>query len=279
MKIINKEILVKNSDRRVVKIELLASVIAQKARPGQFVVVMVHEKGERIPLTVVDKNLQTGTVTLIFQEIGLTTKLLGRLNQGDEFYALIGPLGHASQIQNFGRVVLVGGGVGVAEIYPVAKALKEAGNHVQAILGARSKDFFILEKEIKDVCDEFYAVTDDGSYGRRAFTTDILKELLEDEKPDYVYSVGPIPMMKIVSSLTQQKKIKTVVSLNALMVDATGMCGCCRVSIAGHVQFSCVDGPEFDAHQVDWLELEQRNRMYEQQEQHVCRLLEKRGLE
>lgn len=279
MKITSKEILVKNSDRRVVKIDVFSPEVARKARPGQFVVAMVHDRGERVPLTIVDKSSQTGMITLIFQEIGLTTKLLGRLNPGDEIYALIGPLGHASEIKNFGRVVLVGGGVGVAEIYPVARALKEAGNYVQAILGARAREFFILEKEMKKVCDEIYAVTDDGSYGQKAFTTDILKELLEKEKPDYVYSVGPIPMMKIVSSLTAWKKIKTVVSLNALMVDATGMCGCCRVSISGHVQFSCVDGPEFDAHQVDWLELEQRNKMYEEQERHVCRLLQERGLE
>lgn len=274
MKIISKEILVKSPDRRVIKMSVLAPEAAQKARPGQFVVVMVNEKGERIPLTVVEKNLQDGTVTLIFQEIGLTTKLLGRLNQGDEIYALAGPLGHASEIKNFGKVVLVGGGIGIAEIYPVAKGLKQAGNHLAAILGARSKDFFILEKEMREVCDELYAVTDDGSYGRKAFTTDILKELIEKETPDYVYCVGPIPMMKIISSLTKPKGIKTVVSLNALMVDATGMCGCCRVSIAGVVKFSCCDGPEFDAHQVDWIELEQRSRMYEAQECHVCRLLE-----
>ncbi len=277
MKIVKKEILVETPDRRIVKMGICAPVVAQKVKPGQFVVVMAHEKGERIPLTVVESDERTGVVVLIFQEVGLTTRLLGGLNPGDEIYAFIGPLGQPSEMKNFGRVILVGGGVGIAEIYPVAKGLKKAGNHLTAILGAKSKDCLILENELKEVCDVLYAATDDGTYGRKAFVTDILRELLEKEEVDYVYCVGPIPMMRIVSLLAGQKKIRTVASLNALMVDATGMCGCCRVTIGGVVKFSCVDGPEFDARLVDWVELEQRSRMYEASERHICRLLEMGG--
>jgi len=259
MKILQKQVLSDFQNTRVTKLVIEAPGIASKALPGQFIVLMVAEEGERIPLTVVDKDKASGTITLIVQEIGFTTRLLGSLKEGELLYAIVGPLGHATEIKNYGKVILVGGGVGIAEIYPVAKALKEAGNHVTAILGARTKEFLILEKELKSVSDEVHITTDDGSYGTKGFVTDILKELLS-HKPQatshkLVYAVGPIPMMKRVSEVTKEFNVKTLVSLNALMVDATGMCGCCRVKIGNEVKFSCVDGPEFDAYLVDWTNL------------------------
>ena len=272
MKIAAKEILSQTVDTSVVKIEVIAPEIAKKALAGQFVVLMVDKKGERIPLTIVDKDIDKGVVTLIFQQAGLTTRLLGNLKPGDALYALVGPLGHATEIKNYGRVILVGGGVGIAEIYPVAKALKEAGNHLTIILGARSKDLLIMENELKEVCEEFFVTTDDGSAGRKGLTSDILAELLGKNKYDLVYAVGPIPMMRIVSEMTKESRTRTIVSLNALMVDATGMCGCCRVNVGGEVKFSCVDGPEFDGQALDWDELIKRSRMYSGQEKHLCNL-------
>jgi len=273
MKIVYKEVLGGTQDTKVTRVDILAPEIAREAKPGQFVALMVAEEGERIPLTIVNSDKQKGTITLILQEVGLTTKLLGKMNVGDSLYALVGPLGHATEIKNYRKVILVGGGVGIAEIYPVAKAFKEAGNKVDIILGARTKGLLFLEKELKAVSDEFYVTTDDGSYGRKGFTTDVMTELLKKEKYDLVYAVGPIPMMKRVSMITKDFNTKTIVSLNALMVDATGMCGCCRVTVGGETKFSCVDGPEFDAGQVDWDELTKRNLIYADQEKHICKLL------
>jgi ferredoxin--NADP+ reductase len=273
MKIVKKEVLTDNPAGRIYRLEAVSPAIAAKARPGQFVVLMVSPEGERVPLTVVDTDTEKGIIVLIFQEVGLTTKLLGKLNPGDALYALAGPLGHPTEIKSYGKVILIGGGVGIAEIYPVAKALKEEGNDIITILGARTKELLILEEELKSVSSKFYITTDDGSYGKKGFTTDILKELLEGEKCDLVYAVGPIPMMQKVAEVTRNFKVKTIVSLNALMVDATGMCGCCRVNVAGETKFSCVDGPEFDADLVDWDELIKRNRIYAEQEKHICNLL------
>lgn len=272
MKILKKQIIASNSGIKITRLEVNSPLIAKKASPGQFISLMVEEKGERIPLTIVDTNKEDGTITLIFQEAGLTTKLLGRLEPGDSVYALTGPLGHATEIKKYGKLVLVGGGVGIAEIYPAAKAFKNAGNFVALILGTRTQDLLILEKELKEVSDELLIATDDGSYGRKGFTTDILKELLAKEKYDLVYAVGPIPMMRKVSSVTRNFNVRTIVSLNALMVDATGMCGGCRVNVAGKIKFSCVDGPEFDAELIDWETLEKRNKVYLEQEKHICSL-------
>jgi len=276
MKILQKETLTKTSDTKVTKMEVEAPNIALKAKAGQFVVLMVKEEGERIPLTVVSTNKKKGTITLIFQELGLTTKLLGKLNVGEDIYAIVGPLGHATPLKNYGKIILVGGGVGIAEIYPVAKALKEAGNHVISIIGARTKDLLVLEKELKDVSDELYIATDDGSYGKKGFTTIILNELLSSIKNSesglLVYAVGPIPMMEKVSQVTKPFNAKTFVSLNAIMVDGTGMCGCCRVTVDNKVKFSCIDGPEFDGHLVDWDELIKRSRIYCDKENHICNL-------
>ena len=259
MKILNKETLIDADPVRIGMMEVLSPEIALKARPGQFIVLMASEKGERVPLTVVERDASKGTIKLIFQEAGLTTKMLGAMKTGDSLYSLVGPLGHPTEIKKYGKIIIVGGGVGIAEIYPVARAMKEAGNHVTTILGARSKDLLILENELKNASDEFYVATDDGSYGRKGFTTDILEELLSKGEYDLIYSVGPIPMMKRSSMVTKKFNAKTIVSLNAIMVDATGMCGCCRVTVGGKTRFSCVDGPEFDASLVDWEELTKRN--------------------
>jgi ferredoxin--NADP+ reductase len=233
---------------------------------------MAEHKGERVPLTIVQSDSSSGSLTLIFQEAGLTTRILGGLNPGDNLYALVGPLGHPTEIKYYGKVILIGGGVGIAEILPVAAALKKAGNQISSILGAKSKDLLILESQLKESSDQVYIMTDDGSAGRKGFTTDMLKELLSQDKYDLIYAVGPIPMMKRVAAIGGEYNIQTLVSLNALMVDATGMCGCCRVTVDGKVKFSCVDGPDFDGRKVDWDELEKRNKVYCLQEKHICNL-------
>ncbi|MFA5200477.1 MAG: sulfide/dihydroorotate dehydrogenase-like FAD/NAD-binding protein [Candidatus Omnitrophota bacterium] len=273
MKIISKKIINDVGGVRIIQLDILSPDIASSSRPGQFVMLMAGEKGERIPLTLVNSDKNKGIVSLMFQEAGFTTKILGKLEPGQSLYSLVGPLGHPTEIKNFGKVILVGGGVGIAEILPVARALKEVGNQVTTILGSRNKDLLILEAELKSASSELYIMTDDGSYGRKGFTTDMLGELLKKDKYDLIYAVGPIPMMKRVAAVSKEYGTKTLVSLNALMVDATGMCGCCRVSVSGQVKFSCVDGPDFDGHGVDWDELEKRNKVYSEQEKHICRLL------
>ncbi|MDP2941693.1 MAG: sulfide/dihydroorotate dehydrogenase-like FAD/NAD-binding protein [Candidatus Omnitrophota bacterium] len=276
MKIIRKDILVQARDARIVSLEVLAPEIAKKALSGQFVVLMATEAGERIPLTIVESDVGRGAIRVIFQEVGLTTRLLGKLEPGESLFALAGPLGHPTEIKKYGRVILVGGGVGIAEIYPVAKGFKAAGNQVTVILGARTKELLILEAELKKLSDAFYVATDDGSSGRKGFTTDILKELLtHDPRPtthDLVYAVGPIPMMQRVAAVAKDSGVKVIVSLNALMVDGTGMCGCCRVNVGGETKFSCVDGPEFDGQLVDWEGLIKRNKAYAEQEKHICKI-------
>ncbi len=272
MEILNKQVLVDNANVRIIRLDILSPAIAAKAKAGQFVALMADVKGERIPLTIVDSNAQKGMISIVFQEVGLTTRLLGQLKPPDKLYALSGPLGHATEVLDYGKVILVGGGLGIAEIYPVAKALKARGNNITAVLGARSKGQLILENELKGVCDQIYFLTDDGSYGEKGFTTDKLLGLLKEGSYDLVYTVGPIAMMRKVSEITGNFAVRTIASLNALMVDATGMCGCCRVTVAGEVKFSCVDGPEFDAQKVDWDQLQTRNRMYQDSEEHICKL-------
>ena len=257
------------------KIKIKASEIAAKAKAGQFVVLVVDEKGERIPLTLADWDAASGTITLIFQEVGFTTKKLGTLNVGDSIEHLLGPLGKPADIEKFGTVICVGGGVGIAEVYPLALAYKKAGNKVISILGARSKELVILENELKEFCDEVIVTTDDGSYGQKGFVTDVLKKLLDerrttiDERTDLIYAIGPVKMMKAVSEITRKDNIKTFVSLNPIMVDATGMCGSCRCKVAGKTVFGCVDGPEFNGHEVDFNELEKRLRLFEEQEKKI----------
>ncbi len=255
-----------------------APKIAEKRKAGQFIILRVHENGERIPLTIADSNTNDGTITIIVQGVGKTTKMLNSLEAGDYIRDLVGPLGKASHIENFGTAVSIGGGVGTAIAYPTAKALKEAGNHVISIIGGRSQEHVILEDEMKAVADEVYPTTDDGSYGFHGFVTDKLQELIDSgRKIDFVLAIGPIPMMRAIAELTRPLGIQTVVSLNPVMVDGTGMCGGCRATVGGKTVFVCVDGPEFDAHEVDFDILRNRNFMYQQQEsvskeEHDCNL-------
>ncbi|GAB1372981.1 sulfide/dihydroorotate dehydrogenase-like FAD/NAD-binding protein [Candidatus Kapaibacterium sp.] len=263
-------------DVKLFRIE--APKIAEKRKAGQFVIIRVNDTGERLPLTIADSDTSAGTITIIVQGIGASTKMLNTLNAGDYIHDVVGPLGKASHIENFGTAVSIGGGVGTAIAFPTAKALKEAGNHVISIIGGRSKEFVILEEEMKQVADEVYPTTDDGSYGYHGFVTQKLEELLKSgRKIDFVLAIGPIPMMAAVAKTTQPYNIQTVVSLNPVMVDGTGMCGGCRAYVDNKPVFVCVDGPEFDAHKVDFKILMQRNKMYLPQEKesiehfnHVC---------
>ncbi len=258
-KIINAKFLAEDIKR----FDIEAPLIAKKRLAGQFVIIRLNEQGERIPLTIADSDVEKGTISIIVQGIGKTTKQLNKLGSGDFIMDVVGPLGLPSHIENFGTTVSIGGGVGTAIAYPTAVALKEAGNHVITINGARSKDLVILEEEMKAVSNESYVTTDDGSYGFHGFVTQKLQALIDEgKKIDFVLAIGPIPMMKAVAEVTRPHGIKTVVSLNPIMVDGTGMCGGCRVIIEGKSQFACVDGPEFDAHQVDYKNLIDRNKMY-----------------
>lgn len=263
-------------DIKLFKIE--APQIAKKRLAGQFVILRVNETGERIPITIADSNIVDGSISVIVQGIGRTTKMLNSLGKGDTIMDVAGPLGKPSEIENFGTAVVIGGGVGTAIAYPTAKSLKAAGNKVISIIGGRTKDYIILENELKECSDELYPTTDDGSYGFHGFVTQKLQELITaGEKIDFVLAIGPIAMMKAVADLTREYNIKTVVSLNPIMVDGTGMCGGCRVSVGGKTFFACVDGPEFDAHLVDFDTLMKRNANYAIQEelsdkQHNCRL-------
>lgn len=237
--------------------------IAMKRKAGQFVIIRLKEGGERIPLTIADSNKENGTITIIVQGIGKTTKELNSYETGDFIKDVVGPLGKPSHIENFGTAISIGGGVGTAIAYPTAVALKEAGNHTISIIGGRSKDLVILEDEMRAICDEVHITTDDGSYGTKGFVTQKLKELIDSGmKIDFVLAIGPIPMMKAVAETTRPYGIQTVVSLNPIMVDGTGMCGGCRATVDGKTVYVCVDGPEFDAHKVDFALLDKRNRAY-----------------
>jgi len=240
--------------------------IAKKAKPGQFVIIRINETGERIPLTINDFDPRQGTITIVFQEVGKTTILLGRLNSGGFIEDLVGPLGRPTEIENFGKVVCVGGGVGTAVIYPVTRALYQAGNQVIGIIGARNKDLLIFEEEMKAFCHRLLITTDDGSKGIHGFVTDALKKILEEEKIDRVIAIGPPIMMKFVAKTTQPFGVKTIVSLNPIMIDATGMCGVCRVNVGGETKFACVHGPEFDGHKVDFDLLIDRLNQYKEEE-------------
>jgi ferredoxin--NADP+ reductase len=241
--------------------------IARKRQAGQFIILRLHSHGERIPLTIADSDPERGTITIIVQGIGKTTKLLNMLAAGDSILDLVGPLGKPSDVQRYGTVVVIGGGVGAAIAYPTAKAMKQAGNHVISIIGARNRELVILESEINAISDELLITTDDGSYGRKGLVTDQLRSLIEEGRTiDFVLAIGPVRMMQGVASVTGPHGIKTMVSLNSVMVDGTGMCGGCRVLTTAGARFACVDGPEFDAHEVDFDLLAQRGRMYSRAE-------------
>ncbi|MDR1941767.1 MAG: sulfide/dihydroorotate dehydrogenase-like FAD/NAD-binding protein [Endomicrobium sp.] len=235
--------------------EIQAPDIAKRAKAGQFVILRINDNGERIPLTIAGADLSAGSVRIIVQEAGKTTAALCQMKEGDYIKDFVGPLGHATEIKNYGTVAAVAGGVGTAEVLPVIKALKEEGNKVITIVGARCEDLLILRDEIEAASDELLIATDDGSCGRKGFVTDVLRDVVEKEAVNVVYAIGPVPMMKAVANLTKEKNIKTMVSLNPIMVDGTGMCGACRVSVDGEIKFACVEGPEFDAHKVNWEEL------------------------
>ena len=272
-KIISAEFLAPSIKKFVIE----APKISKKRKAGQFVIIRINDYGERIPLTIADSNINEGTITIIVQGIGKTTKELNSLNAGDLIHDVVGPLGKPSHIENFGTAVSIGGGVGTAIAYPTAVALKQAGNHTISIIGGRSKEFVILEDEMRKVCDEVYPTTDDGSYGFHGFVTQKLQALIDSgKKIDFVLAIGPIPMMRAVAEVTRPHGIKTVVSLNPVMVDGTGMCGGCRATVDNKTVFVCVDGPEFDAHKVDFATLERRNRTYnifeKEAQDHLCNI-------
>lgn len=268
----------KELNSAVTLMEIEAPFVAKKAKAGQFIIFRVDAQGERVPLTIAGYNREKGTVTIIFQKVGLSTKMLGELNEGDCIQDFVGPLGRPTEMEGVKRVCVVGGGVGCAIALPSAQAFKEAGCEVDVIVGFRNKDIVILEDEFRACSDNLYLMTDDGSYGEHGFVTVKLKELLEaGNQYDEVLAIGPVPMMKFVCKTTEPFGVKTMVSLNPIMVDGTGMCGGCRVTVGGEVKFACVDGPEFDGHKVDFAELMNRNGVYRDQEQsdeqnHMCRI-------
>ena len=258
------EILEKEAFSDVTKLMVVSAPdVAHKAKAGQFIVIRVVKEGERIPLTIADFDREQGTITMVFQEVGKSTMHLGSLQPGDALASLTGPLGRPTEIENYGTVICVGGGVGIAPVYPIARELRAAGNHIISIIGARTKDLLFWEDKMRAVSDELIVCTDDGTYGRKALVTVPLKELLE-ERDDvaHIWAIGPAIMMKFCSLTTKPFGVTTIVSLNSIMVDGTGMCGSCRVEVGGQTKFVCVDGPEFDGHQVDWDLLLARQRIY-----------------
>lgn len=268
-KIVEKQIL----SETVKLMKIKAPLVANKAQAGQFIILRIDEHGERIPLTIADYNKKNGTVTIIFMEVGKTTKQLGKMKVGDSILNFAGPLGIPSEIKKYGTVVMIGGGVGIAPLYPIVRELKKVGNYVISILGARNEKLLMLEKEIEGYSDELHICTDDGSKGQKGFVSDILQGLIDEKrKIDMVMAIGPVIMMKVVADVTRPHKIKTLVSLNPIMVDGTGMCGGCRVSVGDQIKFACVDGPEFDGHLVDFKNLMLRNRRFMSQEQEACML-------
>ena len=253
---------------KVMKFIVEAPIIARQTRPGQFLIIRVHENGERIPMSIPDVNPENGTITLVVQEVGKSTALLNALDVGDEIQDIVGPLGIPTHIENFGTAVAVGGGVGIAPLYPITRALKKAGNYIVSILGGRSRAFIIMEEEMRSVSDEILICTDDGSVGEKGFVSVVLDRLLKEGRQiDYCIAIGPPIMMKVIADITRPYGIKTYVSLNTVMVDGTGMCGACRISVGGETKFVCVDGPEFDGHLVDFSEMFKRMAMYRPQEE------------
>jgi ferredoxin--NADP+ reductase len=246
--------------------EIEAPLIAKKALPGQFVILKTGEDGERIPLTMASSDKEKGTITIIYMVVGKSTARFKELLVGDGYQDVIGPLGKATHLEKIGKVICVGGGTGVAVLHPITRAMKDIGNDVTCIIGARTKDLLILEEQMKDASHDLRLCTDDGSYGHHGFVTDVMKEILEKEDIKQVVAIGPVPMMKAVSAITKGYNVPTLVSLNPIMVDGTGMCGGCRVTVGGKTQFACVDGPEFDGHQVDYDELMLRLQAYQEDE-------------
>jgi len=267
--------------------EIEAPKIARTAQPGQFVILRANESGERIPMTMADINAEKGTITIIFHVVGRSTALFKTLQEGDYYLNVAGPLGQPTVVGKVGTAICVGGGTGLAVLYPIAKKLKGLGNRVVSIMGARTKDLVILQEEMANVSDVLMICTDDGSLGRKALVTDLLEEAIQRETPGLVVAIGPVPMMKLVSEITRPRRIKTIVSLNPIMIDGTGMCGSCRVEVGGKTKLACVDGPEFDGHQVNYELLMERLSAFQEEEKealqahgeeevHRCRMKEER---
>ena len=252
------------------EITIDAPYVVRNAKAGQFIIFRVEQDGERVPLTIADIDKEKGELTLVFMAVGYSTKKLAQLNVGDELVDIVGPLGKPTDIKKYGTVVCVAGGYGAAPCYLISKALKEAGNKVYMISGARTKDLLFWEDKMKTASTELYLTTDDGSYGIKGFGTTVLQEIIDREKVDYVIAVGPMPMMRAVAELTRDKGIYTEASMNPIMVDGTGMCGACRVTVGGQTKFACVDGPDFDAHKIDFDEVINRTRIYKDQERNRC---------
>ena len=256
---------------KIFKMELEAPLVAKKAQAGHFVIIRIDEQGERIPLTIADSDEKN--ITIVYQVVGVTTYRLRELQPGEFLQDVVGPLGNNTDLKKIGTVCCVGGGVGIAEIYLVAKAYKASGNNIIGIIGARDKELVIFRKELAGVCDEMFITTDDGSLEEKGFVSNVLKRLIDSgTKIDLVYAVGPAIMMKVVSNLTRPYKIKTIVSLNSVLVDGTGMCGSCRVEVGGETKFACVDGPEFDGHKVNFEELMIRQSLFKEDERHACKI-------
>lgn len=263
-KIIKKEVL-----SPVIKLMVIdAPMVAKNAKAGQFIILRIDETGERIPLTIADFDKEQGTITIVFQEVGKTSTQLGTLEEGDTVLDFVGPLGEASHVDNYGRVVCIGGGCGIAPVYPITRELKKAGNEVISIIGARNKEMLFWEDEMAAVSNELQVCTDDGSHGQKGFVTNLLKDIIDNKgNIDLIVAIGPLVMMKAVANLTKEYGIKTIVSLNSIMVDGTGMCGACRVTVGNETKFACVDGPEFDGHLVDFDEQLRRSRIYKDEEE------------
>lgn len=274
-KIVRRE---ERAEGTVILNEIEAPAIAKKAKPGQFVILKANETGERIPLTMAETDPEKGTITIIYMVVGKSTALFRDLKVGDSYQDVVGPLGKATHLEKVGKVVCVGGGTGVAVLHPITRALKEIGNHVICIIGARTKDLLILEEQMKAASHDLQVCTDDGSYGHHGFVTEVMKEILEEGDVQLVVAIGPVPMMKAATSITKEYNVKTLVSLTPIMIDGTGMCGGCRVTVGGKTRFACVDGPEFDGHEVNFDELMLRLQAYLEDEKerydHYCRIRE-----
>ncbi|MDD2421084.1 MAG: sulfide/dihydroorotate dehydrogenase-like FAD/NAD-binding protein [Heliobacteriaceae bacterium] len=276
--IVRKEVIATNPAVKL--FEVKAPLVAAKAKAGQFFILRCNEQGERIPLTIADYNRQTGTVTTIFQEVGASTKILGKLNEGEAILDFVGPLGLPSEIKKHpDPVVCVGGGIGIAPVFPIARALKEAGNYVIGIIGAKNKDLIFWEDRMRAVCDELIVCTDDGSYGRRGFVTDALKDVYtqREGRINQIWAIGPMIMMRVISNTTRPWEVKTIVSMNPIMLDGTGMCGACRVLVGKETKFACVDGPEFDGHLIDWDLAMKRALIFKREEQRALAVVECQG--
>lgn len=248
------------------ELKIDAPYVVRNAQAGQFIILRVDEHGERVPLTIADVNKETGELTIVYMAVGYSTKKLAELNEGDEIADLVGPLGKPTHVKKYGTVVCLAGGYGAAPCYLIAKALKEAGNKVYMIMGARNKDLIFWQDKMKEACTELFITTDDGTLGEKGFVTQVLERIMSKEKVDFAIAVGPMPMMRAVANLTRDKGIYTEASMNPIMVDGTGMCGACRVTVGGEVKFACVDGPDFDAHKIDFDEVINRTRVYKEQE-------------